>query len=400
MSEARRGAVAARRGVRWLAGLVAAAAAFGCARSTNEVPSPDARVAVSDGWLAMGTFFEADLRVRPSEVPVAKTWLVWARGEIVRLESIYSRHDAASELSSLNRALARREAVDRGAAVDPTLAAVLAESVGLWRATGGAFDVTVGPLVEVWRRAAEGNAWPDLDVLRKAKGRVGSDRLMLSGDGWLDVTASRVRIDLDAVSKGAALDALTAELARVLPEAAALISLGQSSTRAIGDPDGGGWVVVVRSSHPDGGELATLRLRDRAVSVSSSLGSTSEIAGRTVSHIIDPRTGSTVEGTVEAVVIGDSGLRADGWSTGLLVLGAQRSSIRLVEKAGFEAYVFDSSGRMVSTSGWEAFLAASETGLGERDERDGLGGSGGQGGLGGSDGLLGSWRGETRLGRR
>ncbi|MBY0398668.1 FAD:protein FMN transferase, partial [Myxococcota bacterium] len=190
------------------------------------------------------------------------------------------------------------------------------------------------------------------------------DRLRLLGGGRLDVTASRVRIDLDAVAKGAALDALAAAFERVLPESAALLSLGESSTVAIGDPDGGGWVVSVRSSHPDGGELAVLRLRDRAVSVSSSLGSTSEIAGQTVSHIIDPRTGATVDGTVEAVVIGDSALRADGWSTGLLVLGAQRSSIRLVEKAGFEAYVFDASGKTVNSEGWEAFLAADQPAVG------------------------------------
>lgn len=347
-----------------LAVLVVGAVVFGCAKGAGRAEPKDARVTLSDGWLAMGTFFEADLRVRESELPIAKSWLAWARVELVRLEAVYSRHDAASQLSSLNRELASTDAVGAGATVGPALESVLAESVGLWEATGGAFDVTVGPLVEVWRRAAERDTWPSLESIRKAKGRVGSDRLRLSGSGRLDVTASRVRIDLDAVSKGAALDALAAAFERALPDAAALISLGQSSTRAIGDPDGGGWVVAVRSSHPDGGELATLRLRDRAVSVSSSLGSTSEIAGQTVSHIIDPRTGSTVEGTVEAVVIGDSALRADGWSTGLLVLGAQRSSIRLVEKAGFEAYVFDSSGRTVSSEAWETFLAASEPGDG------------------------------------
>lgn len=347
--------------------LLVGLAAFGCTKGAGQPAAKDARVPLSDGWLAMGTFFEADLRVRESELPIAKTWLDWARVELVRLEAVYSRHDAASQLSSLNRALARTEAMGEGTAVAPALESVLAESVGLWEATGGAFDVTVGPLVEVWRRAAERDSWPTLEALRKAKGRVGSDRLRLAGGGRLDVTTDRVRIDLDAISKGAALDVLAAAFERALPEAAALLSLGQSSTRAIGDPDGGGWVVAVRSSHPDGGELATLRLRDRAVSVSSSLGSTSEIAGQTVSHIIDPRTGSTVDGTVEAVVIGDSALRADGWSTGLLVLGAQRSSIRLVEKAGFEAYVFDSSGRTVSSAGWETFLAASEPGAGEGD---------------------------------
>src|SRR5690606_18369246 len=139
-------------------------------------------------------------------------------------------------------------------------------------------------------------------------------------------------------------------------------SFGQSTTVALGDPDGsGGWVVVVRSSRPGGGVLAKLRLRDRVVSVSSSMGSTSEIGGQTSSHILDPRTGSTVEGTVEAVVIGDRALRTDAWSTGLLVLGAQRASIRLVEKAGYDAFVYDSTGRNVHSSGWESHLATGIT---------------------------------------
>lgn len=319
------------------------------------------RVVVSDGWIAMGTLFEADLRVKPKEVAIARTWLDWARVEIARLEAVYSRHDENSELSDLNRVLAGEGVVGRELAVGPLLESVLVESVDVWRATGGAFDVTVGPLVSVWQRAAESDSWPDVERLRRAKARVGSERLELPGGGRLSVAASRVRIDLDAVAKGAALDHLAESLERVLPDAAALLNFGESSTLAIGDPDGGGWVLAVQSSDPRGGELATLRVRDRAISVSSSLGSTSEIAGQTVSHIIDPRTGATVEGTVEAVVVAERAARADGWSTGLLVLGAQRSTIRLVEKAGLDAYVFDSSGRTVSTPAWESYLA--QTGL-------------------------------------
>jgi len=338
---------------------LALAFALGCPKGARAPDPSDARVTLSDGWLAMGTFFEADLRLKPSEVPVAKTWLAWARVEIARLEAVYSRHDAASQLSELNRLLARDEALAGGVTIGPALEAVLVESVDVWQATGGAFDVTVGPLVEVWRRAAEQGAWPSVELLRRAKGRVGSERLRLVGDGRLAVTAERVRIDLDAVAKGAALDYLGDALERVLPGAPALLNFGESSTLAIGDPDGGGWVLVVKSSDPSGGELATLRLRDRALSVSSSLGSVSEIAGQTVSHIIDPRTGATVEGTVEAVVVADRATRADGWSTGLLVLGAQRSTIRMVEEAGVDAYVFDSSGRTVRSAGWEAYLADS-----------------------------------------
>ena len=99
-------------------------------------------------------------------------------------------------------------------------------------------------------------------------------------------------------------------------------------------------------------------LRDRALSVSSSLGSVFSIEGEDVSHVIDPRTGSPVEGTVEAVVIADRGMIADGWSTALLVLGAQKEAIRLAEKFGVEAEVIEARGRTTSTRGWDLYSSS------------------------------------------
>lgn len=355
-----------RLGAALLGLLVVVGLQSGCMGGARRAATGEERVTLSDGWIAMGTFFEVDLRLREREVPVAKAWLDWTRLELARLEHVYSRHDDASELSDLNRALATPEATEQGAPIGPELERVLHESVALWEATGGAFDVTVGPLVEVWRAAAEQGVWPSLEAIRRAKERVGSDRLRLRAPGRLAVTARGVRIDLDAVSKGAALDHVVAALLRDLPDVAALVSFGQSTTVALGDPDGGGgWVVAVESSRPGGGELAKLRLRDRVVSVSSSVGQTSEIAGQTISHILDPRTGATVEGTVEAVVIGDRALRTDAWSTGLLVLGARPTSIRLIEKAGYEAFVYDSTGRNDFSDGWESYLATG--GAADRD---------------------------------
>ena len=76
-----------------------------------------------------------------------------------------------------------------------------------------------------------------------------------------------------------------------------------------------------------------------------------------VSHIIDPRTGSVIGETVEAIVVADRAAIADGWSTALLVVGANRAALRLVEKAGIEANILDSSGRNMITDGWESAVS-------------------------------------------
>ena len=94
-----------------------------------------------------------------------------------------------------------------------------------------------------------------------------------------------------------------------------------------------------------------------ALSVSSSLGRTSEIGDARISHVVDPRTAVTVEGTVEAVVVSPRAGLADGWSTALLVLGAQHEAMRLADRADLDAYVFEESGRIAATDGWEALEA-------------------------------------------
>jgi thiamine biosynthesis lipoprotein len=335
--------------------------------------SPPARVEVTDGWLAMGTFFEADLRVASRDAELARDWLVRARSEIARLEAIYSRHDPASELSALNAALAKwpasrlpaegsAEAAGlHGIAVGPELAGLLGRALALTRATGGAFDVSVGPLIVFWREAADGGRWPSSDALDQRVKGVGSGHLTLveqAGIHLLNAAIPGMRLDLDALSKGAVLDRLRDSLLHELPGAAALLSFGQSSLWAIGDPDGRGWRLDVRSRDPERGLLGSVKLRDRALSVSSSVGSVSVVAGRPVSHVIDPRSGRPVEGSVEAIVIAEEALVADAWSTALLVLasgegGIASGGLARIEASGLEAYVVGASGGSRTTAGWQ-----------------------------------------------
>jgi thiamine biosynthesis lipoprotein len=325
--------------------------------SALSLPGVSKRISISDGWLAMGTFFEADVRVMPTEAEKARDWLVWARVEIDRLEKVYSRHDPESAVSSLNRELARDEVLQDGVRLDSELESSLFSAVAVWEGSGGAFDITIGPLVDVWSDAAERGQWPAIESLRRAKRRVGSEGLLLLGGGELGLTTSEIRIDLDGMSKGAVLDRLRERFEADLPNAAALLSFGQSSTLALGDPDGDGWRLVVRSRNPAEGDLATVRLRDRALSVSSSVGSIREISGERVSHVIDPRTGSVIEETVEAIVVADRAAIADGWSTARLVIGANRTALRMIEKAGLTANILESSGRSVESESWAGVVS-------------------------------------------
>ena len=330
--------------------------ALGCVTPGNSPTSN--RIAISDGWLAMGTFFEVEIRVRPEDADEARAWIEWARREIVRLERIYSRHDPQSAVADLNRVLTREDILTSKVEIDSELEAILFLAIEIWEGSGGAFDMTIGPLVDVWTEAIAEGSWPSIAQLRRAKARLGSEFFLLLGDGKLEILARGMRIDLDGLSKGQVLDRLRERFEEELPNAAALLNFGESSILAIGDPDGEGWHLAIRSRNASDGSLSegaqnVLRLRDQALSVSSSLGASSEIAGERVSHVIDPRTGSAVARGVEALVIADRAGLADGWSTAILVIGANRTALRLAENAGLEIDVLESSGLGVSTEGWE-----------------------------------------------
>lgn len=330
----------------------------GCAVPTMPLGlGTPARIAVSDGWLAMGTFFEIEIRVQIANEAIARDFIAWAREEIPRLEKVYSRHDSDSELAELNRSLASNDILSGGARIDEELESILFAGIEVWEGSGGAFDMTIGPLVEVWIDAVAEGRWPLVEELRAAKARIGSEGLLLVGAGALEALKPGMQIDLDGISKGAVLDQLRRRFEKDLPYAAALFNFGESSIVAIGDPDGEGWRLEIRSRGALGENGNVIRLRDRALAVSSSLGTVSEIAGERVSNIIDPRTGSIIREGVEAIVLADRAALSDGWSTALLVVGANREALRLLEKAGLEANVLESTGRTISTEGWEQALA-------------------------------------------
>ena len=284
--------------------------AFGCASGPEPVPRQPirtSRVTVSDGWLAMGTFFEADLRVPARRREDAVAWLGEARAEILRLEAIYSRHDTESELSRRNARQTLRPDRKRDDVDSTELSNLLALSEAMRLATNGAFDVAI----------------------------------------------DAPRVDLDAISKGAVLDRLRADFESRFEGSAALLDFGQSSLIAIGDPDGGGWRLRLQSRDPEHGTIGLVQLRDQALSMSSSLprgaNGRFEVAER---GIVDPGSGKRVGSGHEAVVIGRSAAKADAWSTALLVLAADGRLAELEESLDVEWRVVDRGDDVARSEGW------------------------------------------------
>ena len=233
--------------------------------------------------------------------------------------------------------------------VDPELRAVLEAAHEAGAATGGAFDVTVGPLIELWVEAAHGDKLPTEAALSAARRRVGVSRLRIEPGGRVSLGPGTT-IDLGGIAKGFALDRIAAEL-RAAGFDRGLLSFGQSSIQALGrPPDAPGWRLLLRSPDEDFGGLVLLE--DQALSVSSTLGQWSEVEGRRYGHVIDPRSGRPIERGRQAAVVAATAAEAEVLSTALVVLD-ESDGVDLVESTpGAEAFVLDEEGFAFASSGW------------------------------------------------
>lgn len=240
-----------------------------------------------------------------------------ALAEIERLDAQLSLFRSTSEISGINA-----RAAEEPVPVEPALFALLQVCAEVHRHTGGAFDITVGPLLHCWGFRCGRGAVPEGDALAEAHARVGMQHVQL------DARTRTVRflrpgmaLDLGAIGKGYALEC-AADILRALGIHAALLHAGTSTVYAIGSPDGeDGWPVAIRHPGRTAGWTAVERLHDRALSVSAPHGRSFRARGRRFGHVIDPRTGRPTEGPRLAAVTHPSATVSDALSTAILVGG-------------------------------------------------------------------------------
>lgn len=246
-----------------------------------------------------------------------------ALAEVQRLDAQLSTYIPTSELSNIN-ARAASEPVQ----VEPRLFALLQRARHLHDATQGAFDPTVGPLMEAWGFVREGGRIPTPEALNDARGKVGMSLVHLDPEKrTIAFERHGMRLDLGAIGKGYALD----EAGLLLREAGverALIHGGTSTVLAVGRPeDGGNWNVAVPYPNSHGGSadpdrvLAVVALEDDSLSVSAVWGKAFEADGRVYGHVLDPRIGEPVTGALLSAMVHESATDGDALATALLVLG-------------------------------------------------------------------------------
>lgn len=242
------------------------------------------------------------------------------------LEQVMSDYRPTSELMRLCAK------AGRGAQpVSADLWRVLERSHTLARRSDGAFDVTVGPLVRLWRAARRSGRLPDPAALREARSRVGWRRVRLADPVARTVALETpgMQLDLGGIAKGFACDEAQAAL-KANGVTRALVEAGGDIVVSGAPPDApAGWRVEV------GGGVRTLA--DCAVSTSGDTEQFVEIGGVRYSHIVDPRTGLGLTTRTAVTVVAPDGMTSDGLATALSVLGEEKGRWLLVLYPGVRA---------------------------------------------------------------
>jgi FAD:protein FMN transferase len=271
---------------------------------------------------AMACDFEINLNA--GQHPRAPEAAVAALDTIDRLEEQLTVYRATSEVSHINR-----RAASEAVAVEFHLFGLLQRAAELSQATGGAFDITAGPLVKLWGACRKEGRLPTTEEIERARQQVNWRHVEL------DVPRSTVRfrrdgveINLGAIGKGYALD----RAAGVLLDAGVedfLVHGGRSSLIAFGSRKGsgeeGGWRVAIRHPLRPDRPIGEVRLKDRGMGTSGSGTQFFTHRGRRYGHILDPRTGWPVEGMLSTTVLAPTAAAADALSTAFYVLGLEPS---------------------------------------------------------------------------
>jgi thiamine biosynthesis lipoprotein len=256
--------------------------------------------------------------------------------EVDRIDRLMSHYKADSPLSRINRDAARMPVT-----VDPELFAFITDAMRYNRDSGGAFDITVGPLMKAWGFFGGEGRMPSDEELGAARHHVGGTHVHLNPSrSTIAFDEPGVELDLGGIAKGYAVDRVV-RLFQQRPIAAALISAGGSTIYGLGAPPGrDGWDVALQDPIDRERTALTVRLNNRALSVAGSSEKYFEADGVRYSHIMDPRSGRPVQGILSVAVLADTGTAGDALDDAFFVLGPNNSQRYLNQLPQTEAWMF------------------------------------------------------------
>ena len=294
--------------------------------SSADSPLPVTQLVYKKKYV-MGTIFE--IAAYDKSPAHASDVIDKAFQEVVRLDGLMSNYDPTSALSNLNRS-----AHFQATTVPSDLYRVIEEAVRYSRLSGGKFDISIAPLVNLWKAAMRGEGVPSLTREQELRACVGYDKIELTAPDRITLHSSCMQLDLGAIGKGYAVDR-AAEILHSCGISDALINAGGSTIYAMGSPPGKtAWLVHLRD--PSRKIDPQVMLVDASVSTSEQT-PPSLLGKEGAGHIIDPDTGRPLQTAFAVSAIAKTATASDALSTILLLVGPAQGGAMVRSMTGVSA---------------------------------------------------------------
>ena len=322
------------------------------------------RVDADSGYqMIMGTFTHVVAVAEDSGT--AKKCVRAALEEIHRVDNLMSDYKNDSEISRVNS-----QAYEKAVQVSESTYEVLQRSIEFSKMTDGAFDVTVGPLVILFRKAKESKVAPSEQQIALAKSKVGFEKLKLDSENrTVQFSDKGMLLDLGGIAKGYAIDKAI-EAAQRCGAIGAMVDIG-GDVRCIGLPPKGRehWLIGLQDPNSaiegigGGGLRLVLKVTNAAVATSGDYQQFVLIEGKRYSHIMDRRTGIGAEGLSSVTIIADNATDADALATSVSVMGAEKGLALIKKLPNTEAILITPQPKyeIIKTGGAEKYIKRAGT---------------------------------------
>jgi thiamine biosynthesis lipoprotein len=325
-----------------------------CIAFTIKYYSKSLYQAESGELLKMGT--AAHIIAIAGDRQTAQRCIDAALEQIDTVENLFSYYKSDSEISAVNR-----DASKTPVRVSRQVYQLIKKSVEFSRFTDGAFDITVGPLVDLWHKAGDANTMPTDQQLEQARSLVGYQKLILDDtNSTVRFAVDGMRLDLGGIAKSYGID-MAIEAIRDSGGLGGLVVIG-GDLRCFGIPPKGKKHWLVGLQNPDlkspNQTILTLKLNDKAVTTSGDYQRFVTIAGRHFSHIIDPKTGKSADNLASATIVTEQATDADALATAVSVMGSEKG-LNLIENIPLTEAILISPPpdyKITKTSGADKFI--------------------------------------------
>jgi thiamine biosynthesis lipoprotein len=300
---------------------------------------------VSGTELAMGTIVSMTLLSNSKET--AEEAMAHAYKEITRLSDLMDRFNEKSPIARLNREGILKDA-------HPDIIEVISNALKYYNLTGGAFDITVKPVIDLFtKKFSDGkDEYPSGDEIKEALNLVGSDKIELNGR---DISFKKpgMCITLDGIAKGYIVDGASAILSDHKIENHLINAGGDIKAMGI-RADGKPWTVAIQDPMKKNSYLDLIHLNSIAVATSGNYENYFD-REKLFHHIVNPKTGRSPVINAGASVIAPTTMEADALATSLLVMNSMDGISLIDSLPQCEALIISSANQITRSAGWKGF---------------------------------------------